>query len=182
MSLTEVILLAIALSIDACVVSFTYGLVIETQKRLNSLLLAIFTGSFQFLMPILGFYFTNIFYSYLQSYTNIIVFLIFGYLGIRFIKEAFSKEKTKKLKCLSLVCLFMIAIATSIDAFSAGISLMLCGNSIFSPSLLIGIITFFSSLFGFWGGFILKKFPASYLEVLGGTILIGLGIKALIFN
>ncbi len=181
MSLVEVILLAIALSIDACVVSFTYGLVIEKRKRLSSLLLAFFTGFFQFLMPIFGFYFANILQSYIQSFANIIVFLIFAYLGVRFIREAFQKEK-KEPKCLCLSCLFMIAVATSIDAFSAGISLMLCGNTIILPAILIGVITFFNSLFGFWGGFILKKFPAFYLEIAGGIILIGLGLKALIFG
>ncbi len=181
MSLIEVILLAIALSIDACVVSFTYGLITEKQKRLSSVLLASFTGFFQFLMPILGFYFANLLQSYIQSFANIIVFLIFGYLGIKFIKEAFQKEKHAP-KCLGLACLFMIAVATSIDAFSAGISLLLCGNKIIIPSLIIGIITFINSLFGFWGGFILKKFPAFYLEITGGIILIGLGLKALIFG
>ena len=178
MSLIEVILLAIALSIDACVVSFTYGLVIDKQKRLSSLLLVLLTGFFQFMMPIFGYYFANILHTYIQSFANIIVFVIFGYLGIRFIKEAFNNEE-KKPKCLCLSCLFMIAVATSIDAFSAGISLLLCGNRIMIPSILIGIITFFSSLFGFWGGFFLKKFPAFYLEIAGGLILLGLGFKAL---
>ncbi len=181
MSLLEVILLAIALSIDACVVSFTYGLVTEKQKRLSSFMLAFFTGSFQFIMPVLGFYFANLLQSYIQNFANIIVFLIFGYLGIRFIKEAFQKDKSEP-KCLNIPCLFMIAFATSIDAFSAGISLMLCGNTIIIPAVLIGIITFFSSLFGFWGGFILKKFSTFYLEITGGIILIVLGLKALIFG
>ena len=181
MGIAEIILLAIALSIDACVVSFSYGLVIENKKRLSSFLLALFTGFFQFLMPVLGFYFANILQKYIQSYANIIVFIIFGYLGYKFIKEAFQKEKETP-KCLGLSCLFLIAIATSIDAFSAGISLMLCGNKIILPSILIGCVTFCFSLFGFWGGYILKKFPTFYLEISAGVILISLGVKALIFN
>ncbi len=179
MSLIEIILLAIALSIDACVVSFTYGLVIEKRKCLTSLLLALFTGFFQFLMPVLGFTFTSLLQSYIHKFASVIVFLIFTYLGVRFIKEAFQKDK-KQPKCLGLVCLFMIAVATSIDAFSAGISLMLCGNKILPPALIIGVITFLNSLLGFWSGFSLKKFPSFYLEISGGIILITLGIKALI--
>ena len=179
MNLIEIILLAIALSIDACIVAFTYGLVIEKQKRLNSLLLAFFTGFFQFFMPILGYYFANILHKYIESFASVIVFAIFTYLGVKFIKEAFETQKAKPV-CLSISCLFLVAIATSIDAFSSGISLLLCKNEILFPATLIGVITFINALFGFWGGFILKKFPAKYLEITGGLILIGLGIKALI--
>ena len=178
MSLTEIFLLAIALSIDACVVSFTYGLIIEKQKRINSLLLAIFTGFFQFLMPILGYYLANLLHKYIEEFASVIVFVIFTYLGIKFIKESFETQSVKP-KCLSVGCLFFVALATSIDAFSSGISLLLSGNRILYPAILIGIITFFNALLGFWSGFVLKKFPAKYLEITGGLILIGLGIKAL---
>ena len=95
MNLIEIILLAIALSIDACVVAFTYGLVIEKQKRLNSLLLAFFTGFFQFFMPILGYYFAHILHKYIESFASVIVFAIFTYLGVKFIKEAFETQKAK---------------------------------------------------------------------------------------
>ena len=178
MGLIEIILLAIAMSIDACVVSLSYGLIIEKNKRINSLLLASFTGFFQFFMPVLGFYFANLLHKYIATFANYIVFLIFAYLGIKFIKEAFDKDK-KAPKCLGVGCLFMIAIATSIDAFSSGITLLLSGNTILFPALLIGIITFINSLFGFWGGFILKGCSSFCLEILGGVILLGLGFKAL---
>lgn len=178
MSLTEIFLLAIALSIDACVVSFTYGLVIESHKRINSILLAIFTGFFQFFMPILGYYLANTLHKYIEEFASLIVCTIFVYLGVKFIKESFEAPSVKP-KCLSVGCLFLVAFATSIDAFSSGISLLLSGNKILFPAILIGIITFFNALFGFWGGFILKRFPAKYLEIIGGLILIGLGIKAL---
>lgn len=178
MGLLEIILLAIALSVDACVVSFSYGLVSENRKRFNSTLLAVVTGFFQFFMPILGYYFAQFLHQYIQEYAKLIVFVIFVYLGVKFIKESFETKCPKKC-CLGIGCVFLIGIATAIDAFSAGISLMLCGNKILLPSLLIGAITFFNSLFGFWCGVILKKFTAKYLEILGGLILIGLGIKAL---
>lgn len=178
MGLVELILLAIAMSIDACVVSLSYGLVIEKNKRINSLLLASFTGFFQFLMPVLGYYFANFLHKYVESFANYIVFAIFIFLGIKFIKEAFDKEKESP-KCLGVCCLFVIAIATSIDAFSSGISLLLSGNKIIFPAILIGVVTFINSLFGFWGGFILKGCSSFYLEIAGGVILLGLGVKAL---
>ena len=178
MGLVGLVILAIALSIDACVVSFTYGIVIEKHKRINSLLLAGFTGFFQFFMPILGFYFANILQKYIQGYAKYIVFVICAYLGIKFIKEAFEEKKLTT-NCLNLCNIFLIAVATSIDAFSSGVPLLLAGNKILPAATLIGIITFVNSLFGFWGGFILKKFPACYLEIFGGVLLIGLGVKAL---
>ena len=178
MGLVELILLAIAMSIDACVVSLSYGLIIEKNKRINSLLLASFTGFFQFLMPVLGYYFANILHKFVEGFADYIVFAIFAFLGIKFIKEAFDKEKVAP-KCLGVGCLFMIAVATSIDAFSSGISLLLSGNTILFPAILIGVITFINSLLGFWGGFILKGRSSFYLEIVGGVILLGLGIKAL---
>ena len=178
MNLIEILLLAVALSIDACVVSFSYGLVIEKYKRINSLLLAISTGFFQFLMPILGFYFASFLQQYLQKYAKFIIFTIFAYLGFKFIKDALTPNNTRPV-CLNIKCLLLISIATSIDAFSAGISLLLSGNNILFPAIIIGIITFLNALFGYWSGFLLKKCPTTILEISAGTILIGLGIKAL---
>lgn len=179
MSGIEILLLALALSIDACVVSFTYGLTFNQNRLKNSLQLACFTGSFQGLMPVIGYYLTAIVKSYIAPYSNLIVFLIFTYLGIKFIKEAFEKKDEKSL-CIDLKCLILIGIATSIDAFSAGISLSLYGNKIFRPTLLITFITFFNSIAGFWLGGKLKNLPTKSMEILAGVILILLGTKAII--
>ena len=109
----------------------------------------------------------------------LIVFLIFTYLGVKFIKEAFEKKEKENL-CIGLSCLFLIGIATSIDAFSAGISLSLYGNKILKPVLLITFITFVNSLIGFWLGGKLKKFPTKSMEIFAGIVLIFLGIKAIL--
>ena len=100
------------------------------------------------------------------------------YLGIRFIRESFQKEKEKML-CIGLACLFLIGVATSIDAFSAGISLALYGNKILKPSLLIALVTFINSSLGFWLGCKLKNLPSKALEISAGVVLMLLGIKAL---
>ncbi len=178
MSFFDIIILAIALSIDACVISFSYGLLFEKEKRKNALLLASFTGFFQGLMPVLGYFLTEFVRYYIQPFAKYIVFFIFVYLGIKFIIEALQKEKVKQL-CLDLKCLFLIGIATSIDAFSAGISLSLFGNHILKPAILIAIVTFINSIIGFIGGYTLKLLPTKILEILAGILLISLGIKAL---
>ena len=94
------------------------------------------------------------------------------------IKEAFEKEKEKQL-CIDLKCLLLVGIATSIDAFSAGISLSLFGNRILKPAILIGVVTFINSLLGFGLGGKLKKFPTKWLEITAGCLLILLGLKSL---
>ena len=177
MSYWSIILLAIALSIDACVVSFSYGLTFKHLRRLNCILLASFTSVFQALMPIIGYYLTNLVKIYITPFADLIVFLIFTYLGIKFIKDAFEPRKEKKL-CLDFTCLLLVGIATSIDAFSAGISLSLYGNKILKPALLIGLITYTNSTLGFIAGGKLKKLDTKYLEIFAGIILIVLGMKA----
>ena len=180
MGIVQILFLAFALSIDAMVVSFSQGLIFKTQKRKNSLILAFFLGFFQFLMPVLGYFCSLGIYKYLQFINTWIVFVIFMILGIKFIKEAFDEEKEETITRLSLGCLLAFAIATSIDAFGAGISLCFSHVKVWFPAVLIGIITFINSLLGFWFGYLFKNFPAKYLQILGGIILIGLAIKAII--
>lgn len=178
MSYLEIFLLAIALSIDACVVSFSYGLTFTQNRFKNSLNLALFTGLFQGVMPIIGYFLTGFVKSYIEPYAGFIVFAIFTYLGIKFIKEAFDKEKEKQL-CIDLKCLLLVGIATSIDAFSAGISLSLFGNKILKPAMLIAFVTFINSVLGFVLGGKLKHMPTRGLEISAGILLILLGVKNL---
>lgn len=178
MSYIEIFLLALALSVDACAVSFSYGLAFHNKRFLNALLLASFTGFFQGVMPIGGYFTTSLVKTYVEPYAKFIIFVIFVWLGIRFIIESFQKEK-EKMVCITLACLFLIGVATSIDAFSAGISLALYGNRILKPACLIALVTFVNSGLGFWLGGKLKNLPSKGLEITAGAVLIALGVKAL---
>ncbi len=180
MNFSEIIFLAIALSIDAGAVSFSQGLIICKNKRKNAFLLAFFTGFFQFAMPILGFIFASLIYSYVKNFCSIIAFSIFLILGVKFIYDALKKDldnNTPEICCLSLKCLLMLAIATSIDALAAGVNFRFLDTPLIFSSLIIGITTFLISLFCFWSCHIFKKFPSKYLEILSGLILIALAIK-----
>lgn len=179
MSYISIIILALALSIDACVVSFSYGLTFKEERLKNALLLAIFTGGFQGLMPFFGYYLTGIVKYYVEPYACWIVFTIFLFLGAKFILEAFEKERKRQL-CLDIKCLILLGIATSIDAFSAGISLSLFGNHIFKPALLIAFTTFAISNLGFILGGKLRHIPTKGLEIGAGILLISLAIKAIL--
>ncbi len=178
MNPVDIILLAFALSIDACVVSFSYGTKIKKQILKSSLLLALFTGFFQSLMPYLGGICTNCVRCYIEPFSKWIVFGIFLYLGVNFIKESFETKTSSN--NLTLSTLFMIAVATSIDAFSAGITLSLNLSNIIPAIILIGLVTFINSIIGFFTGRFFSRLNPKILEILGGLILITLAIKVII--
>lgn len=176
MSHYDIILLAFALSIDVCVVSFSYGLCLENKHKRSALTLALTTASFHMFMPVLGFFFTDIIRSYVEQYSSWIVFLILAYLGITFIIDSFKNE-TPKAICLEPKTLFLISIATSIDVFSAGISLSLTSSPMKFSIIVMGLMTFINSLIGYSLGYSMKVFKSKYLEIAGGIILIVLAFK-----
>lgn len=180
MSIVDILILAIALSIDACVVSFSNGLIFKQNKRVNSLMLAFSVGLFQFLMPVIGFFAAQTVSKYVESYAPWIVFGIFTALGLKFIKDAFEEQKQEKINCyLCFRYILLVSIATSIDALGAGVSIAFTKTQIWFPAIVIGVITFINSLIGFWSGYLFKKFPTKNLEITGGVILILLAFKVL---
>ncbi len=182
MSFLEVLFLAIALSIDASVVSFSHGLVFSENKRKNCFYLALSVGIFQAIMPVIGWFAAMGIYRYVEMFANWIAFFIFLILGLKFINDALHKNDEQKYECcnLSLKYLLLISIATSIDALAAGATIYFLKSPILIPSLFIGIITFFNSIIGFWSGYIFKNLPSKYLEIFAGIILIILAVKTII--
>lgn len=177
----EIIVLSIALAIDAMLVSFSYGLIINQRRTYNSLLLASSFGFFQFLMPIIGCFLTGLFVSKLELYSKWIVFIIFSILGAKFLKEAFEKKKEEpQIQCIGLLCILCLALATSVDALGAGVSLKLTQTNILFAVVQIGVITFFISLFGFWFTKLFDKMPSKPIEIIGAVLLIYLAIKAIL--
>lgn len=169
-----------ALSIDACVVSFSNGLIFTQNKKVNSLMLACSVGFFQFLMPIIGYFLAQSVSKYVEPYDSWIVFIIFVLLGLKFIKDAFKEQKEEKINCyLCFSYIILVSVATSIDALGAGVSIAFTKNSIWLSAIIIGIVTFINSLMGFWSGYLFKKFPTKNLEITGGIILILLAFKVL---
>lgn len=181
MSIFEIIVLSFALALDAMLVSFSYGLIFNEKRVFNSLKLSLAFGFFQFLMPVLGWWLTGYIYEYLKIYSRWIVFIVFLFLGLKFLKEALSKDEDDfQHNCISFIFLICLAVATSIDALGAGVSVKFLDTQIFIPSLLIGVITFILSLIGFWIANIFKFINKRYIEIMGSGLLIYLAIKALI--
>ena len=174
----DIILLAFALSIDVCVVSFSYGLCLENKHKRSAFALALTTGCFHAFMPVLGYFFTDLIRGYIAAYSKWIVFLIFIYLGISFIIDAMKNDTPQKV-CLNPKTLLLVSIATSIDVFSAGISLSLTSSPMKFSILVMGLMTFINSLIGYGLGYSMKVFKSKYLEILGGVILIILAVKTM---
>lgn len=178
MSLFDILLLAVALSIDAVVVSFSNGLIFKQKRTVKSLSLASAVGFFQFLMPIIGFYFAHTVSTYVKPYSHWVVFVIFTFLGVKFIVDA-SEQGEKNSHNFDWKYIFTVGFATSIDALFAGVSILFSGINILIPALIIGFVTFINALLAFWVANLLKNFSTKSLEVLGGMILILLGFKVL---
>ena len=178
MNLIEIIFLAIVLGIDCMVVSFSQGLIFQNNKIKNSLLLAGSMGFFQGFLPCVGYFGINLLSSYIEPFSKLLVFAIFMILGMKFIIEAFQTKKN--VTCMDLKCLVALGIATSIDALASGVNLNLTSTPLLKSALIIGTVSFFMSLCGFWFSVFLKSFPSKILEISGGLILIILACISLI--
>ena len=179
MNSIEIILLAIALGVDCCVVSFSQGLIIKEEKELNSLKLAFTMGAFQALMPAFGYLFAFLISGLVKDFSHLLVFVIFLILGINFITEAFVEDTEEKSSCIDLKCLMLLGLATSIDALGAGASLRFSETSLIVPAIVIGLVSFVMSIIGFWSSAYFEKLPSKVMEICGGVILIGLAVKSL---
>lgn len=176
MSLTDIILLAIALGIDCFVASFSHGLCFNENRIKNSLKLAFFMGLFQGLLPIIGYAGVDYIEDYIEPFAEWIVFAIFLILGLKFIFESFTPKEEPK--CISTKSAIMLGIATSIDALVSGVSLNFTDTSLLLSCSIIGITSFLMAIIGFFSGNLLKFSNPKYLGVLGGIILIFLAIKS----
>ena len=181
--LIDCFIIAVALSVDAAVVSFSQGLIFNKKRFLSALILAFFVGFFQFFMPFIGWFGASFLHSYVEGAAKWIAVSIFMFLGIKIIIEALKNKDTPECECresdakLSLHFLLAVSVATSIDALGAGVSFNLLNKEILFPAILIGIITFINSLIGFGCGCCFKKFNQTVPQICAGVILILLAIK-----
>lgn len=185
MDITESILTGVALAMDAFAVSVCFAAAAGGALPVkNSLLIALFFGGFQFLMPVLGYAASEVAYKFIEEYSHWIAFGILLFVGLKMIKEALSKDENKPVSKYAdpsdLKLLFMLAVATSIDAFAIGVSIACRNIPIWSPSIIIGITTFLIALFGGFLGTKLEKILKGKAEIFGGVVLLLIAFKVLI--
>jgi putative Mn2+ efflux pump MntP len=179
MILSEIIILAAVLAIDAMLVSFSYGLVISEKRNKNAFIMASSFAFFQFIMPLIGWVFTNSVYIYLKAYSKWIVFSVFMFLGLKFLFETFKKEEKPEIICISLICLISLAVATSIDALGAGVTIRLCDSNILLLAFLTCAITFCLSLTGFYISSLMKNINSKILGIIAFLLFVYLAVKVL---
>lgn len=186
MGIAELFILAIGLSMDAFAVAICKGLATFNLKKRHMILTGLWFGGFQALMPLIGYFLGTTFEKYVTSIDHFIAFFLLGAIGANMIKESLEKddEENECSDCYAFKTMFVMAIATSIDALAAGISLAmdLKGNNTyaFMAVAFIGIITFTLSAIGVKIGNIYGAKFKSKAEFAGGLILILLGLKILL--
>lgn len=172
---------AVALSMDAFAVAMCKGLATKKVEPKHMITVGLWFGGFQALMPTLGYILGVSAEKLIAPIDHWIAFVLLGAIGANMIKEAFSKEENEADACFSCKTMFVMAIATSIDAFAAGIAFTAEENlNIYIAVLFIGVITFALSALGVKLGNIFGMKYKSKAEFAGGAILIILGLKILI--
>ncbi|MEN8126938.1 MAG: manganese efflux pump MntP family protein [Planctomycetota bacterium] len=174
--------LAIGLAMDAFAVSIVSGSVFKELQVKQALRMAFFFGAFQAIMPLAGYAAGNLFAEYITAWDHWIAFALLAAVGAKMIYESFKfSEVGKRPRDPSnLAVLLALSIATSIDALAVGITLSLVTSSIIAAVMVIGAITFALSYGGFELGKRIGHFFENKIEIAGGLILIGIGVKILI--
>jgi len=181
MTFPELFLIATGLSMDAFAVSICKGLSIRKVKIRNCVAIGLWFGSFQALMPSIGYLLGSIFGKYIVAIDHWIAFLLLAFIGCNMIKEALDGRDEPLDTAFSVKAMLPLAIATSIDALAAGITLaLLPGVRIIHAALLIGITTFAISAAGLWVGNVFGLRFKKKAEIFGGVILIFIGAKILL--
>lgn len=185
MTLLEIFLVGIGLSMDAFAVAICKGLAMPTINRKQTLLIAAYFGVFQALMPLTGWLLGSQFARHVTKMAPWIAFVLLAWIGGNMIRESLSKkEEDEEVESAELrhkeLC--MLAIATSIDALAVGVSFSMVELAIpiGAAAALIGCTTFAISVGGVFVGHIFGARYKNRAEFVGGAILILIGVKILL--
>ena len=183
MSLLEIILIGFGLAMDAFAVSITLGLSVGKIKTKELIIPGIYFGFFQALMPAIGFFIGIYFVYIISNFEHWITFILLGFIGGKMIKDSLSLEKEEKdinKNVFRFMNMLFLAIATSLDALAVGVTLAFYKVNIIMAAMIIGLITFFTSICGVKIGNIFGIKFKSRAEFIGGTVLVLLGLKFVI--
>lgn len=179
MSFIELFLIAVGLSMDAFAVSVCKGLSVKRLSPKHALLVGIYFGGFQFLMPVIGYLLGFKFEHIITNIDHWIAFVLLAFIGGSMIKESFGKSEELN-DDFSFKTMLMMAVATSIDALAVGITFAFLSVRILPAAGLIGITTFIISGDGIYIGNVFGAKYKSKAELAGGVILILIGVKILL--
>jgi putative Mn2+ efflux pump MntP len=173
------ILISVGLAMDAFAVSICKGLAMKDPDQRSIVIIALWFGGFQGLMPVIGYFLGRSVHDVIEDYDHWVAFILLALIGLNMIRESFGKEEELS-DDTSFWTMLVLAVATSIDALAVGISLAMDGDGILLPALVIGIITFAISAVGVRFGSFFGTRYGRYAEFTGGFILIMIGLKILL--
>ena len=185
MGFLELFLIGVGLSMDAFAVAICQGLSMTKIKWGHALTVGLYFGSFQALMPLLGWVLGSQFSGYIQQYDHWVAFILLLLIGGNMIREALSGEEDEAEDAAAgggpdHKKLFLMAIATSIDALAVGVSMAFMSVHILASAAVIGVVAFALSVTGGLVGRRLGCLFQRRAELTGGLVLIAIGVKILI--
>ena len=180
MTLFEIVLVGVGLSMDAFAVSICKGLSMKKLKWKNAVIVGAYFGIFQAIMPLSGYLLGTTFSDLVISIDHWIAFILLAVIGGKMLKEAYSNNEEDENDNFDFKTMLVLAIATSIDALAIGITFAFFEINIIKAISIIGFLTFTISSIGVIIG---NKFGHKFqgkAEIVGGAILILIGLKILI--
>ena len=181
----SIVLIGISLSMDAFAISLTNGLTVRGFRLRHALLMGLYFGGFQFLMPLLGYFLAGTVSNYVSRFGPYISFFLLAFIGGKMVWGALRGGEDAADGApgarLTHARLLAMAVATSIDALAEGVSFVFMQDvAIFPACLVIGLVTFLICVTGGMLGKYIPWLTGKRAEVVGGLILIGIGIKLLV--
>ncbi|MCM1025584.1 MAG: manganese efflux pump MntP family protein [Roseburia sp.] len=180
MSLFTLFVTAVGLSMDAFAVSVCKGLAMKKLSLKNALIVGLWFGGFQALMPTVGYLLGARFQNAVSAIDHWIAFVLLALIGANMLREAFSREEEPADDSVSFKVMLPLAIATSIDALAVGITYAFLQVRIIPAVSLIGATTFVLSAVGVKIGNVFGLKYKTRAEIAGGVILILMGVKILL--
>lgn len=181
MGILELLVLAVGLSMDAFAVAVCKGLSTKEVKWKHYLVVGVWFGGFQALMPTVGYILGSSFEKYIKSVDHWVAFVLLAFIGGNMLKDGLSKQTETTDASFSFRSMFLLAIATSIDALAVGITFALLPDvNVSFAVLFIGVITFILSAVGLKVGNLFGLRYKNKAEIAGGVILILIGVKILL--
>ena len=181
MQFWELVITAVALSMDAFAVAICKGLSLDRVRPKHMAITGAWFGGFQGLMPLIGFFLGSLFAGYITEFDHWIAFVLLALIGANMIKESFEGDACPADASFGFKTMLTMAIATSIDALAVGVSFALLPDvSIVSAVALIALITFTLSAIGVKVGSLFGAKYKSKAELVGGIVLCLMGLKILL--
>lgn len=180
MTLVELLIIAVGLSMDAFAVSICKGLTLQRVEWKHALSAALWFGGFQALMPLLGYLLGTTFAEAVSEWDHWIAFTLLSLIGLNMLREAWGEESEEHTPDFRLRTMLLLAIATSIDALAVGVTFAFMQVNILFSVLLIGVVTLLFSVVGVGLGRLIGCKMRHYATLVGGVVLIAIGTKILL--